>query len=163
MPTKHPFVTLLICQALDHSKHSGLSDTLTLLRERYWILRGRQATKKAIRACVVCRKAEGPPYASSPSADLPLERVSEDPPFMHTGLDFAGPLYVANSHSQQEKAYITCVAMLAMHLELVKDLGVETFLLVFRRFAGRRGLPAMLISDNAKAFQSSSKEVSKMT
>ena len=26
--------------------------------------------------------------------DLPTVRISEDPPFTHVGLDFAGPLYV---------------------------------------------------------------------
>ena len=33
--TKHPFVTLLIRQTHESSKHSGINDTLTLVRERY--------------------------------------------------------------------------------------------------------------------------------
>ena len=89
-----------------------------------------------------------------PAADLPSESVSEDPPFSHTRLDFAGPLYI-NSNGQPEKVYIclyTCAATRAVHLELLRDLGVESFLLSFRRFVGRRGLPATLISDNAKTF-----------
>ena len=32
-PTKHPFVTLLIRQAFEHSMHGGVSEMLTLLRE----------------------------------------------------------------------------------------------------------------------------------
>ena len=39
---------------------------------------------------------------------------------------------------------------------------MESFLLAFRRFASRRGLPATLISDNAKTFKGSSKEVQKI-
>ena len=110
--------------------------------------------KGIVKACVVCRRIEGHPYASSPAAELPSERVSEDPPFSHSGIDFAGPLYI-HSNGQQEKTYIclfTCAATRAVHLELVRDLGVESFLLCFRRFVGRRGLPATLISDNAKTF-----------
>jgi len=113
-----------------------------------------------VRAYFVCRKLECQPYASCPPADLPSERVSEDLPFSHTGLDFAGPLYI-NSNAQPEKVYIclyTCAAIHDVHLELVRDLGIESFLLSFRRFVGRRGLPATLISDNAKTLRSSSKD-----
>ena len=137
---------------------------LTLLRERYWILRGHQATKAIVRACVICRRLECKPYGSCPVADLLPERVSEDPPFSHTGLDFAGPLYI-NLNGQPQKVYIslfTYAATRAVNLELVRDLGIESFLLCFQIFAGRGGLPATLISDNAKTFRSSSKEVSKV-
>ena len=74
------------------------------------------------------------------------------------------PLYI-NLNGQPQKVYIclfTCAATRAVHLELARDLGFESFLLCFRRFDGRRGLPATLISDNAKTFRSSSKEVSKV-
>ncbi|XP_067030573.1 uncharacterized protein [Acropora muricata] len=46
---------------------------------------------------------------------------------------------------------------------MTKGLGVQAFLLGFRRFATRRGLPATLNSDNAKTFKSSSKEIRKIT
>ena len=47
----------------------------------------------------------------------------------------------------------------AIHLELVESLEVEAFLRAFRRFAVRRGLPSLVISDNAKSFKSASREV----
>ena len=53
----------------------------------------------------------------------------------------------------------TCAATGAVHLELVTSLSVKTFICVFRRFCARRGLPALLITDNAKTFRSVSKEV----
>ena len=49
-----------------------------------------------------------------------------------------------------------------MHLELVRDMGVETFLLAIRRFASRRGLPATIMSDNAKTFKASHKEIAQI-
>ena len=49
-----------------------------------------------------------------------------------------------------------------MHLELVPDLSVNSFSLAFRRFVGRRGLPVILIADNAKTFHTSSKEFLKI-
>ena len=114
------------------SKHSGVSQTLTLLRESYWVLKGRQLTCKVIRSCVVCRRIEGPPYTSGPSPDLPAKRVSEDPPFSYTGVDFAGPLYVNSSLGHSEKAYVclfTCASTRAVHLEMTHDISVEGFLL----------------------------------
>ena len=102
LPAKHEFTCLLIKQSHEWVKHSGKRDTLTTLRERYWILRGREAVKKFIRSCVICRKHEGTPYGPLPPPDLPSNRVSEDPPFSHIGLDFAGPLYVEIKNSEDE-------------------------------------------------------------
>lgn len=73
--------------------------------------------------------------------DLPGFRVSDSPPFLNTGLDFAGPLYVkissnkkGNSESGPElnKVYVlllTCAATRAVHLKLTRALDVPTFLL----------------------------------
>ena len=56
--------------------HSGVNDTLMLLRENYWILKGKQAVKQVIKNCVTCLKSEGLPYHVTTTPDLPAERVS---------------------------------------------------------------------------------------
>ena len=106
-----------------------------------------------------------------PLDDLRSNRVSEDPPFTHIGLDFAGPLYVETKTSEDEsdesqKVYVclfTCASTRAVHLELTRALSVQSFLLAFRRFTSRRGLPATITSDNAKTFRSSSQDIRKIT
>ena len=55
--------------------------------------------------------------------------------------------------------FVTCASTRAIHLELIRGLNVDSFLLAFQRFVGRRGLPATLLSDNATTFRSSSKEI----
>ena len=50
-----------------------------------------------------------------------------------------------------------------MHLELTRALSVQSFLLAFRRFTSRRGLPATITSNNAKTFRSSSQDIRKIT
>lgn len=40
----------------------------------------------------------------------------------------------------------------AVHLELIVDLTTDSFLNVFKRFAGRRGLPEKIYSDNPTSF-----------
>jgi len=62
--------------------------------------------------------------------DLPEERASDGPPFLHTVADFAGPLYV-NLNSQQQKVYVclfTCASTRAIYLELTADLSTISFL-----------------------------------
>ena len=51
----------------------------------------------------------------------------------------------------------------AVHLELTKRLSSETFLLAFRRFTSRRGLPVTLLSHNARTFKSASKDIVKIS
>ena len=126
-------------------------------------MRGREAVKKEVRRCVICLKWEGKPYSTPTIPDLPEERVSQDPPFANTGIDFAGPLYVQNLHSTDKtKVYVclfTCASTRAIHLELINDLSGGSFLQAFRRFSSRRGLPNVVMSDNAKTFKSTSVEL----
>ena len=128
LPPNHHWVKLLIQHVHDDiKKHSGTADTLATLCEKCWILKGRQAIKKVINSCIICNKLEGLPYASTVPPDLPDFRTSEDPPFSHTGVDFAGPLYAKNC-GVCEKAYIclfSCCSTRAVHLELTPDLSVN--------------------------------------
>ena len=101
LPAKHKYTTLLISEYHKVVHHNRIRETLNVIRQTYWIIRGRESVKKVIRRCVLFLKFEGKPYTSS---DLPGERVSDGPPFIHTGVDFAGPLYV-QSNSQQRKVY----------------------------------------------------------
>ena len=107
-------------------------------------------------------------FKQGPFPDLPQFRVDDSPPFTYTGLDFAGPLYVHESSADISKAtkiYVllfTCASTRAVHLEIVERLAVETFLRAFRRFAARRVLTSMVLSDNAKTFKRASKQIMKI-
>ena len=165
LPTKHHFTNLLILDRHKKVHHNGIADTLASIRENYWICRGREAVKKVIRRCVTCRRFEGKSYKPPLVPDLPPERVSEDPPFSNVGIDFAGPLYVRNKEGQECKTYIcllTCATTRAVHLEVTCELSAAAFLLAFRRFCGRRGVPTVIFSDNAKT-KHYSKEIKGLT
>ena len=166
LPSKNDFVNLMIKDVHYRIKHSGVRDTLTTLRESYWILRGREATKRIIKQCIICRKFHGVPFKPQPTPDLPDMRVADAPPFTFTVLDFTWPLYITSSKEGQSneiaQTYIclyTCASTRAIHLELLRDLSVKSFLQSFRRFASRRGLPSTLLSHNAKTFKAGCKEV----
>ena len=161
LPHNHHYVKLLISDVHHRLKHSRVNDTLATIREEFWILRGRQTVKNVIRHCIICKKMDGCAYPPVNMPDLLSARVSDDPLFTSTGVDFAGPLYISQA-SNSGKAYVclfTCASTRAVHLELVPNLNAELFLLALRRFVSRRGLPTTLLSDNAKTFKSASKEI----
>ena len=136
LPYNHHYVNLLIFHVHWKLKHSGIGDTLASIREQYWVLKGRQAVKRIIRKCVTCKRMDGVAYPVVRPPDLPTTRVSDDPPFSHTGVDFAGPLYVRSldESTSSVKTYIclfTCASTRAVHLELVADLNSAHFSLHF--------------------------------
>ena len=164
LPSRNLYSELLIKDSHEKVFHNGVRETLNLLRQRYWVLRGRESVRRITKGCTLCKKLEGLPYNSVFSKDLPSFRVDDSPPFCHVGIDFAGPLIVSGK-TGNEKSYIclfTCTSTRAVHLELVESLEVETFIRCFRRFSARRGLPATVLSDNAKTFKAASKEVRKL-
>ena len=169
LPNKHYFTDLVIVAHHASVHHDGIRETLNSVRERYWIVRGREAVKRVTRSCRVCRRYEGKPFVAQCFPQLPASRVSDAPPFTNTGIDFAGPLYVKSNRqveTEKHKAYVcllTCASTRAVHLELVPSLTVSAFLQAFRRFVARRGLPARLLSDNAKTFKAAAKEFLKIT
>ena len=49
-----------------------------------------------------------------------------------------------------------------VHLELVPDMTTDAFLRCFRCFAGRRGTPTKVISDNSRTFKAANKELARI-
>ena len=107
LPQKNYLSELIIRDCHEDVMHNGL--TLTQLRSRYWIPKGRQTVRRVIYKCVICRRAEGKAYAVPPPPDLPEFRVQQDFPFTNCGVDFAGPLYVRpmfEKDGEMHKVYI---------------------------------------------------------
>ena len=158
----HYLTTLLVRRAHQKIMHSGVGATLTELRSQFWILKGRSLVRRILNKCVVCRRFEGRPYQAPPPPPLPPFRVQEAPPFAHTGVDFAGPVYVKGPNGVASKAWIclyTCCVTRAVHLDLVTDLSTPTFIRSLKRFTARRGLPTKMISDNGRTFKSAAKVI----
>ena len=166
LPAKARYSELLMRECHEKVFHNGTVETLNLARQRYWIIRGRELAKRIVKQCIICKKLEGLPFNSIFNPDLPAFRVDDSPPFSHVGIDFAGPLLVKNKDTVKErKVYLclfTCASTRAVHLEMVSSLEVNEFICAFRRFSARRGLPATIISDNAKTFKSAAKEIKQL-
>ena len=152
LPSKSIFTRLIIEAYHRRSLHGGVQLTLGMIRQRYWIPRGRAIVKQRILQCVTCVRWR----ASIPQqlmGNLPPERVTPARPFLHTGVDYAGPIWVRTSKGRgirAHKAFIivfVCLSTRAVHLEVVSDYTSEGFLAALRRFTARRGICSTLHSD----------------
>jgi len=86
-------------------------------------------------------------------SDLPGPRVTPSRPFLHTGIDYAGPVMLRTTKGRGHKthkafiAVFVCLSTKAVHVDVASDYTAEAFLAVFRRFTSRRGLPQVVYSD----------------
>ena len=79
-------------------------------------------------------------------------------------MDFTGAVYAKDGEGER-KVYICLfkyAATRAVHLEVVVDLSVDTFLLAFQRFSSRKSVPHTMISDNASTFLAAAEELEKL-
>ncbi|XP_064468687.1 uncharacterized protein LOC135382950 [Ornithodoros turicata] len=152
--SKHRLTELLFMDVHTRLHHAGIQDTLCELRQSYWVTKGRQAVRRTLHTCLQCRRRRLSPE-SAPVAPLPRVRLTPSLPFDTVGVDFAGPLSVSREDGTEHKAYITlftCRVTRAVHLELVSGMTTQHFLAAFRRFISRRGVPSLVMSDNARTF-----------
>ena len=144
--------------------HTGIAQTLSLIRQKYWIPQDRSTVRKVLRACKICQKHEGGPYQMPLMPPLPTERVSAAAPFTNNGIDYFGPLYIKTKGDTQKVmvCLYTCLITRAVRLELMQDMSAYQFLLGFRRFIARHGKPNKVISDNASQFKLAADTVDKL-
>ncbi|XP_008185551.1 uncharacterized protein LOC103310118 [Acyrthosiphon pisum] len=125
---------------------------------------GRAAVRRTVYSCVPCSKYR----ASTPKpfmADLPASRVTANRPFYNVGMDYGGPFIVKESRrrgARTQKAYLAlfiCMAVKAVHLEIVTDLSTESFLAALDRFTSRRGVPANIYSDCGTNYVGAAKQI----
>ena len=152
--------TLIVRDRHSRNHHTGAQETLSLVREEFWIPKGRQCVKTLLKKCVVCRYDSRKAFTYPGPPPLPIERVSFHRPFQHVGVDFTGAIKVKDELGNLHKYYVclfTCAATRAVHLELINSLSAEAFILCFRRFVARCSMPDKLFSDNGTNFVATNK------
>ncbi|XP_011690002.1 PREDICTED: uncharacterized protein LOC105451334 [Wasmannia auropunctata] len=154
LPKKHHLTKLIIRDIHYKNLHAGPQAILTIMRNNYWPISGRDAIRRVLRSCVVCFRIK-PVSTKQLMGDLPAVRVTQARAFLHTGLDYAGPFSIKISRNKTSKCYLAifvCLATKAVHFELVLDLKATSFLNAMKRFIARRGKCATLYSDNGTTF-----------
>ena len=162
LPKKHHVVDLIIKHYHQQSGHSGVEYVLAEIRQRFWIIKGRVAVRRAIGSCFDCRRRVQPP-GQEKMADLPADRITPgQPPFTFVGVDFFGPFMVKKGRSLAKRYGVlyTCLVVRAIHIEVAHSLDTDSFINSLRRFISRRGVPEEIRSDNGTNFKGRNREIS---
>lgn len=174
--TKHPIILprnshlskLIISDAHLNTLHGGLQLVISYIREAYWIIGIRNLVKQQIRTCVTCvrqnAKTQNPFMGSLPSVRCKPARA-----FLHSGVDYAGPIKIRTTKGRGNRSYkgyiclFICMATRAIHLEVVSDMSTQAFIAAFKRFVSRRGHCSQVWSDNGTTFVGASKELQEVS
>ncbi|XP_057330973.1 uncharacterized protein LOC130671223 [Microplitis mediator] len=152
LPRSSRLSTLLIEHSHQKTFHGGTQLTLADLRRSVWIEGGRVPVRSHILRCVVCTRHRGV-RAQQLMGQLPSARVRPSKAFLHTGIDYAGPVTRKTFQGRGAKTYkgwiavFVCLATSAIHIEIVTDYSTDAFVAAFRRFTSRRGACSTLYSD----------------
>lgn len=157
LPKSSHLTKLLIESIHALTFHGGTQLTLTHLRKEFYVVSARSVVQSVIGKCLTCfrQKAKSGEQLMAP---LPHPRVTPSLPFTYVGIDFAGILDVKASSCRGKvtfKGYFVvfvCFATRAMHLEVVGDQSMHTFLDSLKRFLARRPNCSHIYSDNGSAF-----------
>ncbi|XP_065642877.1 uncharacterized protein LOC136074482 [Hydra vulgaris] len=90
---QHSYFTVLIIRDTHVLfMHHGIEMTLSQVRARFWIIKGRKTVKNFLRKCVICKKISGRTILPPPTPDLPDYCVNVSIfSFQSVGVDFVGP------------------------------------------------------------------------
>lgn len=157
LPYKHKLTELIIINEHKKNAHVGAQTLLSLIRLKFWPIKGKNMVKKIVHSCLKCVKANPKP-CSFLMGDLPSSRVTPSRPFSTVGVDYAGPVYVKENTSKRSRlvktylAIFVCFSTRAVHIELANNLSTNSFINVLQRFSSRRGKPNVIHSDNGLNF-----------
>uniref|UniRef100_A0A8D9DY12 Integrase catalytic domain-containing protein n=1 Tax=Cacopsylla melanoneura TaxID=428564 RepID=A0A8D9DY12_9HEMI len=157
LPAYHPVTKLIVLYYHVINFHTGPYLLLSIVRQKFWIVGGRNLVRRVVQKCNICFKF-APKFINPQMADLPAARVTGLKAFGNTACDFLGPLSIVHQRKRgcrPVKAYIClfiCLATKALHLEVVSDMSTAAFLNAFKRFLCRRGPVKTMLTDNGTNF-----------
>ncbi|XP_077055258.1 uncharacterized protein LOC143706807 [Siphateles boraxobius] len=99
-------------------------------------------------------------------SNLPVDRVTQVPPFTHVGMDVFGPWTVCARRTRgglsEGKCWavlFTCLVTRAVHIEVVESLSTSSFINALRRFTAIRGPAKLFRSDRGTNFVGACREL----
>jgi hypothetical protein len=167
VPPRNHLTTLIVRRVHeDIGKHTkGVNAVLAELRQKYWVMFGREEAKRVGSACVKCTKQKKHAMGQI-MAPLPAHRVTIPiRAFARSGVDYGGPYTVRITRNTSAKRWLclfTCTTSRAVHLEIAFSLDTPSFLNAFSRMVARRGKPELVVSDNGTNFVGAERELAEL-
>ena len=162
LPKKHHITQLIVADVHNRCRHAGVNHVLAQVRNRYWVIDGRQEVKNWDKECKACERRRAQP-AVQIMAPLPKSRLGTTMrAFAKCCVDYAGPFTTKITRRVSAKRYLclfTCSATRAVHLEMACSLSTTDFLNAFSRMVATRGRPEEVTSDNGSNFVGADREL----
>ena len=129
LPKSGKVTDLLIRWCHQKTAHNGRNIPLNENRSSgYWVMQGSSAVKRVISRCVTCRRLRGR-VSEQIMEGLPYDRLKEETLFNHCGVNTFGPFLIKERRNtlKQYGALFTCLANLAIHIEMINKYGHRLF------------------------------------
>nr|XP_023029451.1 uncharacterized protein LOC111517507 [Leptinotarsa decemlineata] len=157
LPANHHITRLIIREEHMRLMHAEVQETLYSVRQTYWPLDGRNSVRKVIHGSLPCFHTK-PRLADHGPGPLPDYRVVPSRPFLKTGVDYCGPLYIKEKRFRNRNKLKVYFAVYIC-MELISDLTTEAFLASIKRFFARREKSLEIFSDNGTNFVGADREL----
>ena len=147
--------------------HSGPTLLLAHTGQEIYVPGAKRLARTVCQNCLVCKKAAPRPYQQK-MGQLPAPRITAVLPFVHTGVDFAGPFILRYGNPRKPdtcKVYLcifVCLSTKLVHIEVVSSASTDAFLAALKRFCCRGGKPSHIYSDNGSNFVGARNELKEL-
>ena len=166
LPKNHNVSTLLVRHYHEQVAHQGRHLTEGAVRSAgLWIQGSKGFVSSVLHKCVTCKQLRGK-LEEQKMSDLPVERLTLDPPFTHVKLDVFGPWTITTRRTRggqlENKRWavlFTCLCTRAVHIEVLESMSTSSFINALRRFTAIRGPMRLLRSDRGTHFIGACKEL----
>ena len=107
------------------------------------------ASRSTISKCVRGKIPRGK-FQQQQMADLPKNRISEEPLFSYCRIDMFGPFTNKDGCKKRKRygALFTCLSSRAVHIEVTHNITTNSFITCLRWFIGCRGFVLMIRTNN---------------
>ena len=163
LPSHHHVTGLIVNH--EHQKYAhfgGYRYVLGRVRTNYWIIHGASAIKHYLKSCRLCQQLKATPLEQV-IAPLPADRLLPGRKVFHAAAcDYFGPIPVLVKRSVVKRwcCLFTCLAIRAIHIEVVFSLSTDSFIKAYLRFLYLVGFSVQtLYSDNASCFYGANVEL----
>ena len=143
------------------NKHSSRLQTYSSLRQKFYVLGGKNAVNSVISKCIQCQKNFKNPTPQR-QGDLPTDRTQIVAPFSVSGIDVFGHFPVRHGGRGTAKRWVlmvTCFSTRAVALYPLKDMTSATTINALVKLNSHFPSVKKIYSDNGTNFHSADKEL----
>ena len=102
LPREGHIASVIMTYYHEKVAHAGRGITINeLISQGYWIINCTSAVKSMISRCVDCRRFRGN-VCQQKMGDLPLDRLTQEPPFTYWGIEMFGPFLIKDGRKQRK-------------------------------------------------------------